>query len=133
MHSYALEHARGLAFHNIITCIQYEHGLDLQDSLDWLGEFTKSLTERFATDRKNLPSWDPETDAKVQVYIDGLGNWVRGNDCWCYESKRYYGDGGEVVKQTRLITLRKAERGLVKKEQLGAVMNTGGVRAKAQN
>lgn len=124
MHSYALEHARGLAFHNIITCIQFEYGLDLQAALDWLGAFTKSLVEQLASDRNNLPSWGPETDSKVQAYIDGLGNWVRGNDCWCYESKRYYGDEGEVVRQTRLITLRKAEAGLVEKEELRAVMTT---------
>ncbi|KAF9002127.1 isoprenoid synthase domain-containing protein, partial [Cyathus striatus] len=70
MHSYRLEHARGLDGHNIITSIIHEHRLNLQ------------------------------------IYVDGLGNWVRGNDCWCYESKRYYGDGGEIVRQTGIITLK---------------------------
>src|SRR5262249_53117012 len=28
---------------------------------------------------------DPKVDAQVATYINGLGNWVRANDCWGFE------------------------------------------------
>ncbi|TFK38595.1 isoprenoid synthase domain-containing protein, partial [Crucibulum laeve] len=106
LHSYSLEHARGLDGHNIITSIMSEHNLDLQSALDWLGSLMDGLVARFLSDMKRLPSWNETIDANLKLYIDSLGHWVRGNESWCYESKRYYGELGSHVRKTQLIQLR---------------------------
>lgn len=122
MHSYTLEQARGLEEHNIITCIQNEYSLDLQSALDCLGSLADCLVLRFRRDRRELPSWGPVLDSQVNMYINGLGNWVRGNDCWCYESRRYYGENGEHVKETRKIELRLEEEGLINRQDLNSLL-----------
>ncbi|EPE04338.1 terpenoid synthase [Ophiostoma piceae UAMH 11346] len=38
-------------------------------------------------------------------YVEGLGNWVRGNDQWSFESLRYFGKNGPQVQKTRLVEL----------------------------
>lgn len=82
-----------------------EHNLDLQAALDWLGAHCEQTISRFLSNVKRVPSWGAETDEKVKVYIDGMGQWVRGNDDWSHQSKRYYGHDGPIIKETRIITL----------------------------
>ncbi|KAF9002156.1 isoprenoid synthase domain-containing protein [Cyathus striatus] len=118
MHSYRLEQARGLDGHNIISAIMFEHKLELQAALDWLGAFVEDLVKRFLANVSDLPSWGKDVDERLKVYVDGLGYWVRGNDCWCYETKRYYGDDGDDVRKTRYITLRAPEKGYLTQGQL---------------
>lgn len=50
------------------------------------------------------------------MYVDGLGQWVRGNDDWTFESHRYFGDKGLEIQKTRLMTLLPASNGFVKKQ-----------------
>lgn len=61
-----------------------------------------------------IPSWGPDIDARVQMYIDGIGQWVRGNDDWSCEGKRYHGDSGLAVRDTRLVTLRPVKENYLK-------------------
>jgi hypothetical protein len=105
MHSYVREISCGLANHNIITVIMHERNLDLQGALDWLDRYANGIVSCFLSDLRRVPSWGPEVDARVRVYIDGLGQWVRGNDDWSCEGKRYHGDDGMKIKETRLISI----------------------------
>ena len=82
-----------------------EHHLDLHDTLTWLETYTDAIVFRFLSNIKHIPSWDPDTDRRVQKYVDGLGQWVRGNDDWSYESKRYYGDDGLSIREDRILRL----------------------------
>lgn len=118
LHSYATEFARGLDSHNIITVAMHEHDLDVQAAMDWLGVYIKKVAAEFLADMKEVPSFGEETDKKVKAYIDGLGYWVRGNDCWSIETRRYYGEAGanlEVLK-TRVVQMedRNSKLGHVK-------------------
>ncbi|KAF8964553.1 terpenoid synthase [Flammula alnicola] len=118
MHSYGLEHARGLDGHNVITAIMHEHNLDFQGALHWLSGYATKTVAKFLADQKSLPSWSPEVDSAVQEYINRMGRCVRGYDAWSYETNRYYGKNGLEVQKTRKITLQPRDVGYVTREQL---------------
>ncbi|PPR02301.1 hypothetical protein CVT24_011639 [Panaeolus cyanescens] len=119
MHSYVREISCGLANHNIITLIMHEYGLGLQEALDWLGTRTEEVIQRFLHNARNVPSWGEEIDSKVQVYIDSLGQWVRGSDDWSCEAKRYHGNDGLRIQDTRLITICPRKANYVKEDEAG--------------
>jgi len=93
-----------------------EHHLDLHDTLTWLGRYTDVIVSRFLSNIKHIPSWDPDTDRRVRKYVDGLGQWVRGNDDWSYESKRYYGDDGLSIREDRILRLSQRTGNYLKPE-----------------
>ncbi|PPQ93592.1 hypothetical protein CVT25_005472 [Psilocybe cyanescens] len=118
MHSYGLEHSRGLDGHNVITAIMKEYNLDLQGALYWLSGYATKTIAKFVSDRKKLPSWSPSVDAGVREFFDLVGRCVRGYDAWSYETKRYYGDKGLKIQKTRRITLQPRDAAYITKEQL---------------
>ncbi|KDR79494.1 hypothetical protein GALMADRAFT_223690 [Galerina marginata CBS 339.88] len=118
MHSYGLEHSRGLDGHNVITAIMHEYQLDLQGALYWLSGYATKTISKFLTDRKNLPSWGPTIDKALEIYLDRLGRCVRGYDAWSYSTKRYYGKNGLKVQKTRRITLKPRDAAYITKDQL---------------
>ena len=85
-----------------------EHNLGLQDALNALGKYSDAIVSRFLSNLERIPSWDPATDKRVQMYIDGLGQCVRGLDDWSFESKRYYGDDGQTVRGDRVIRISQS-------------------------
>ncbi|KAF4609589.1 hypothetical protein D9613_012270 [Agrocybe pediades] len=118
MHSYNLEHSRGLDGHNVITAIMHEYQLDLQGALYWLSGYATHTIANFLSNRRNLPSWGPVIDKAVEEFFDRVGRCVRGYDAWSYETKRYYGKNGLQVQKTRRITLRPRDASYITKEQL---------------
>ncbi|KAF9556629.1 terpenoid synthase [Agrocybe pediades] len=107
MHSFVRENACGFGEHNIITHIMRDHNLDLQGAFDWLDEYANRVIQQFLSDIQRLPSWGPAIDSRVRDYVDGIGQWVRGNDDWSCEAKRYYGEAGMKVKETRRVNLAR--------------------------
>ncbi|KAF5350098.1 hypothetical protein D9756_009238 [Leucocoprinus leucothites] len=124
MHSYPVELARGIAFHNIVTSIIQEHKLDVPAAMEWLENFGKHRVATFLSGIDELPSWGPEVDADVQRYIENMGYLVRGADAWSYESERYWGEKGQEVQTTRIVTLfpEESQEGLMTKEELKAAI-----------
>jgi len=118
MHSYGLEHSRGLDGHNVITAIMHEYHLNLQGAFYWLSGYASKTTSKFLSDRKNLPSWNPTVDAAVHEFFERVGRCVRGYDAWSYETMRYYGKNGLKIQKTRRITLKPRDAAYVTKEQL---------------
>lgn len=127
MHSYVVEVARGIAFHNIVTSIMEEHKLDVPAAMEWLENFGGRRVDTFLSRIKELPSWGPEMDLNVRKYIENIGYLVRGTDAWSYESGRYWGTKGMEIQETRLVTLfpevEKVQEGLVSKDELKAVIS----------
>ncbi|KAK0624077.1 terpenoid synthase [Immersiella caudata] len=103
VYSYPVERARGHALHNLVTVVMHQMDLSPQAAIDWIADWIDSLVRDFLRCQADLPSWGPEIDAQVSKYIDGLGNWVRGNDHWSFESQRYFGTAGAEVRKTRQI------------------------------
>lgn len=109
-----MEKSRGLELHNSVELVMKEQNLDLQGAIDWLECYAARVHESFLANITNLPSWGEDVDRRVRIYIDGLGQWVRGNDDWSFESGRYFGDKGPLVRSTRIMRLLPPTSGFVK-------------------
>ena len=83
----------------------HQEGVDLQTAVDFVGNMCKQSIDRFNEDRARLPSWGPEIDRDVSIYVDGLANWIVGSLHWSFESERYFGKSGRQVKATRTVDL----------------------------
>jgi hypothetical protein len=83
--SYNAERLRGHELHNIITVVMYEKNLSLPDAVAWIGTFHESLVAEFKSHRENLKSmrekWGDEVSRQVDRYVEGLGEWAKGNHC----------------------------------------------------
>ncbi|KAI0701357.1 terpenoid synthase [Cytidiella melzeri] len=102
--SYNVEQSKGDT-HNMIVVVMKQEGLCLQDAVDFVGELCQQSIDRFVAERASLPSWGPEIDRQVDVYVDGLADWIVGSLHWSFESERYFGKSGLEVKKTRTVTL----------------------------
>lgn len=89
----------------MIPVVMVQEGLDLQSAIDFVGRMCEQSINRFVADRANLPSWGPEIDRQVAIYVDGLADWIVGSLHWSFESERYFGKAGLEVKSTRAVKL----------------------------
>jgi hypothetical protein len=84
--------------------------------MNWLEAHIKEDVDRFLVDYARLPSWGEDIDRRLKIYIDGLGYWVRGNDCWSFEGQRYFGAQGTEIQKSRWVTFQSSKEGFVKKK-----------------
>ena len=110
-----MEKARGLELHNSVELVMHEQGLDIQGAIDWLELYAAGVHAGFLDNVANLPSWGKDVDRRVEIYINGLAQWVRGYDDWAFESGRYFGNKGLEVQKTRIVSLLPSSKGLVKR------------------
>jgi hypothetical protein len=100
-----MEQASGHGGHNIITVVVNEKGIDLDGALDWLAEYHEQILSEFQTQYQALPSWDPAIDLRVKAYVERLAYFMRGIDCWAFETERYFGTKGREVQEQRIVDL----------------------------
>jgi len=105
LYSYNNEQAAGHGGHNIITVVMNEKNVDLDGALKWVGEYHEEVLSRFQAQCQMLPSWGPDIDLVVNAYLDRLAHWIRGHDCWSFESGRYFGSKGPEIKEHRMVGL----------------------------
>lgn len=113
--SYNKEQATGDDRHNIITVVMHQFDLDIAGAMEWTANLHKAIEAKFFDALTRVPSWGKDIDEQVVEYIYGLGNWPRGNDCWNFESGRYFGSKGPEYQKTRLVPLlpkRRQDAGL---------------------
>ncbi|KAF9560269.1 terpenoid synthase [Agrocybe pediades] len=103
--SYNKEQATGDDRHNILTVVMRQFKLDLDSAMDWVAQYHEEVETRFLDGLKRVPSWGPEIDKNMEVYINGLANWPRCNVCYSFESGRYFGKKGIEFQQTRWVPL----------------------------
>ena len=89
----------------MIPVVMHEQGLPLQGAVDFVGDLCKQCIERFEQDKAELPSWGPEIDRAVAMYVQGLDDWIIANAEWSFVTERYFGKEGPTVKKTRQIAL----------------------------
>lgn len=89
----------------MIPVVMYQKDLSLQEAVDFVGQMCKSSIDRFKAERDNLPSWGPHIDRQVNVYVQGLADWIVGSLHWSFESTRYFGSNGRKIKSTRVVEL----------------------------
>ncbi|KAF4618910.1 hypothetical protein D9613_010112 [Agrocybe pediades] len=102
--SYNVEQSKGDT-HNMIPVVMNQEGIDLQSAVDFVGNMCKQSIDRFIEERSRLPSWGPEIDRQVDIYVNGLADWIVGSLHWSFESERYFGKTGRQVKATRVVEL----------------------------
>ncbi|KAI0642719.1 terpenoid synthase [Trametes meyenii] len=102
--SFNVEQANGDT-HNMIVVVQRQEKLDLQSAINYVGALCEQCVDRFDTLRRALPSWGPEIDNQLQVYIDGLGDWMIGNLVWSFETERYFRRAGPRVRASLSVAL----------------------------
>ncbi len=101
-----MEQARGDDGHNIITVIMHHHKADIQTAMNWVYDYHKGAEARFMDLYENhIPKFGEPVDAELARFAEGLGNWVRSNDQWNYESERYFGNRAAEIQETRWVTL----------------------------
>jgi len=106
--SYNCEQAKADT-HNMIVIMMHHHGMNLQQAVDFVGDLCKKSIDRFTEDRDHLPSWGPEIDPQVQVYVQGLADWIIGSLHWSFDSERYFGKKGLQIKKSRIVELAPVE------------------------
>jgi hypothetical protein len=105
IYSYNKEQASGHSANNLITVIQQERGVGLQEAMDIAGDFFANYAEEFNMLKETLPSWGPEVDTAVSEYVKVMGGCVKGCIEWSLSSPRYFGRSAESVKRTRRVAL----------------------------
>ncbi|KAL1889980.1 hypothetical protein Sste5346_008559 [Sporothrix stenoceras] len=112
--SYNRERATG-AVHNIVTVVLKNPPQSpppknaptviktAQDSVNWVAAYHQVLLERFLALYETATAH--HTGPAFQHLASGLGNWVRANDQWSFESVRYFGARGAEVQMTRVVEL----------------------------
>ncbi|OBZ69189.1 Alpha-muurolene synthase [Grifola frondosa] len=108
--SYNVEQARGDT-HNMIVILMKYHGLGLQDAIDYVGDLCKSIIDSFVEHMRNVPSWGPQIDKDVAVYVRGLQEWIIGTLHWSFLTERYFGKEAAEVKKHHIVRLLRARRG----------------------
>jgi hypothetical protein len=105
-----VEQARGHDGHNIVTIIMHQHKTDIQGAMNWVYEYHKELEVKFMNLYENkVPKFGESVDVQLARYVDGIGNWVRANYQWCFETERYFGKKGPKIEETRWVALLPKE------------------------
>ncbi|KAH9848860.1 terpenoid synthase [Lenzites betulinus] len=102
--SYNVEQSRGDT-HNMIAILMSLHGLDLQSAVDHVGDLCKQTIDAFIENKGNVPSFGPELDRDVALYVQGLQDWIVGSLHWSFMTRRYFGTAGAEVKKHRVVKL----------------------------
>ncbi|KAI0642058.1 terpenoid synthase [Trametes meyenii] len=106
--SFRREYATGDS-HNVIPIVMRERRLAVDEALRWLSGEHRQRMDRFFVlwpEVAALEFGSQEVDRAFKLYLDHLANWPRANECWSYESGRYFGENGARVKLERVVELK---------------------------
>ncbi|KAI0727260.1 isoprenoid synthase domain-containing protein [Fomitopsis betulina] len=73
-------------------------GYTLDEALKWTANRHEEVQARFLDGMKRLPSFGPDVDPRLQQYIQAIATGPRANDCWNFESGRYFGSKGLEIQ-----------------------------------
>ncbi|KAI8996452.1 terpenoid synthase [Trametes punicea] len=105
--SYTLEYVTA-DMHNIIAVAMHEKELDLDGGAECLAREHAKRVDRFLSIWPEVSTLDFGSGAvneDFRTYLDHLANWPRANDCWNFESGRYFGENGWRAKKERVVGL----------------------------
>ncbi|KAG5719892.1 Pentalenene synthase [Termitomyces sp. T112] len=105
LYSYNVEQARGDDGHNIVTIVMHQEKIGLDEAMKWIDDYYSKLVCKFLNDLNYVPAFGEGFQSELERYLDGLGNWVRANDCWHFESHRYFAESGVDIQQSRKVVL----------------------------
>ena len=111
--SYNKEQAVGDG-HNFVAMVMNETKVDLEGALGRLAEEHKERVDRAVElwpRALSLPCATAKVAKDLAFYVDHLMGWPRGNDCWSFESGRYFGEDGLRVQKERVVELLPRKKG----------------------
>jgi Delta6-protoilludene synthase len=89
-----------------------EKGVDLDGAITWIAVSFREALSQFQAQYQMLPSWGPAVDTAIKEYMERLCHWIRGHDCWSFESERYFGTKGPEIQKLKAMTLLPKVNGL---------------------
>ncbi|KAG1882563.1 hypothetical protein F4604DRAFT_1577023 [Suillus subluteus] len=119
--SYNVEQACGLDGHNIVTIVMHELDTDVNGAMLWVADRHTKVETKYFEAVTATPKWGEPIDSQVREYCDGMGNWVRANHDWNFESERYFGTKGLEVQRKRWILPMPKDRPK-SREDIGPVL-----------
>ncbi|KAI0538595.1 isoprenoid synthase domain-containing protein [Xylaria digitata] len=88
--------------HNLVAVARMS-GLQAQEAFDCIGNMLNSRYERWEKAIGAMPDSGDEVNKHVERYVRGVVDVVRANLYWSFNSERYLGKDGAVVRQTRCL------------------------------
>lgn len=61
-----------------------ENNLDLQGGVDLLTDMLAKRVDEYVELKNQLPSWGPEVDGPLAIYLKNLEHFVQGTVLWYY-------------------------------------------------
>lgn len=89
----------------MIPILMNDKGLSLQEAVDYVGDLCRDTIDGFVENQGRIPSWGPEVDRDVAIYVKGLRDWIVGSLHWSFMTERYFGKSGAEVKKNRIVHL----------------------------
>ncbi|KAG1847828.1 terpenoid synthase [Suillus subalutaceus] len=120
--SYNLEQARADGAYNIVTHVMHELDTNVNGAILWVTDRHTKTEKKYFEAMAAIPKWGEPIDSQVREYCDGLGNWVRANYDWSFESERYLGTNGMEVQRRRWILPMPKDHMLKGCEEIGPVL-----------
>ncbi|KAK1522828.1 hypothetical protein CPAR01_14371 [Colletotrichum paranaense] len=93
--------------HNLIALLKSQ-GHSTQGAIDEIGDMIDECYRDWYLALSKMPICGEKVDQEVIRYLDGCRDVALGNLHWSYESGRYLGDEGALVRQTRVLRLPEA-------------------------
>ena len=109
--SYFMEHSRGIDNHNLVTTFMAPCNNDLTKAFEEVQKLADAKIEEFLSGVDSLVSFGPY-DKEVREYVNGIGIWARGSDCWSFESDRYF-EHDQMAKKHRVARLMPPSHGFM--------------------
>ena len=105
MVSFNVEQARD-DIHNIVIVLMEERRFTIQEAMDYLSTWYHEQADQFLTIKSSLSSCgNKEIDACVNIYVEGLANWITANYHWSFQTKRFFGDKATDVQRYGVVEL----------------------------
>ncbi|KAK1673302.1 isoprenoid synthase domain-containing protein [Colletotrichum godetiae] len=93
--------------HNLIALLKSQ-GHSTQEAIDEIGDMIDECYRDWYLALSKMPICGEKIDQEVIRYLNGCRDVALGNLHWSYESGRYLGDEGALVRQTRTLRLPEA-------------------------
>ncbi|KAJ7474169.1 terpenoid synthase [Mycena latifolia] len=103
--SWNVEQARGDDGHNLVRIVMHQYNMNPQQAMNWISDLHDEIVDEFLALWESIPTFGGPLDREVRTYADGLGNWVRANDAWSFESQRYFGTQGLEIQRMRTVKM----------------------------
>jgi hypothetical protein len=79
------------------------HGI--QAGVERVGDMTCDAMNKYNKMRKDIPSFGPEMDKRVETYVMALDHLMIGILLWSFECERYFGEQHADVAKTFQLNL----------------------------